>query len=310
MSKFINEAAKMVSLIQRMENPKLLSEANKLTEDIINEMASARRVATPDEIFDILDKIGNNKFVTIGYVTSANLNIPQIKKKNPLTNRMKNYPDWRSFSNEIGSDNEVAGLVKLTSYNMRYVNRELLKNKYDKYVSDANDIRSQYGLEPMKVKSNNYVDKMNFGSGVGVYGGDNENLQGHAYVSQNTYGSRIKSYVYAIDGEGHIMQELKPEQVQPYLKAKGEVSGVSQLRKMNKEEEEIKQYIEKINGLKFNYRNFEFNSIAYIVATVDGEKIIYINNNLNRVVDDVDINKNDFLSIVKERYSKDLEELD
>ena len=41
MSKFINEAAKMVSLIQRMENPKLLSEANKLTEDIINEIANA-----------------------------------------------------------------------------------------------------------------------------------------------------------------------------------------------------------------------------------------------------------------------------
>ena len=148
------------------------------------------------------------------------------------------------------------------------------------------------------------------GNGIGVYGGDNEKLQGHAYAPQNTYGSKKKSYVYAIDSDGHIMAELKLEQVKPYLKSKGQVSGVAQLRKMGKEENDIQKYIEQINGLKFNYRNFEYNSIAYIVATVNGEKLIYINNNLNRVVDDVGIDKNDFLAIVKERYSKDLEELE
>ena len=56
-------------------------------------MAKVRKVKSSNEFFDILDKIGNGKFVSIGYVTGANLNVPTIKKKNPLTNRMKGYPD-------------------------------------------------------------------------------------------------------------------------------------------------------------------------------------------------------------------------
>lgn len=57
-------------------------------------MAKVRKVKSSNEFFDILDKIGNGKFVSIGYVTGANLNVPTIKKKNPLTNRMKGYPDY------------------------------------------------------------------------------------------------------------------------------------------------------------------------------------------------------------------------
>ena len=51
-----------------------------------------RRVASSEEFFDILDRIGNGKFVTIGYVTGANLNVPTIKRRNPETNSScKNY---------------------------------------------------------------------------------------------------------------------------------------------------------------------------------------------------------------------------
>ena len=61
-----------------------------------------------------------------------------------------------------------------------------------------------------------------------------------------------------------------------------------------------------INNLKFSYRNFEADSILWMVATINGEKIIYINDNLNRVVDDININKDDFIKVAKERYKKDL----
>lgn len=44
-------------------------------------MAKVRKVKSSNEFFDILDKIGNGKFVSIGYVTSANLNVPTIKKE-------------------------------------------------------------------------------------------------------------------------------------------------------------------------------------------------------------------------------------
>ena len=48
-----------------------------------------RRVASSSEFFDILDKIGNGKFVTIGYVTGANLDVPTLSRRNPAANRMK-----------------------------------------------------------------------------------------------------------------------------------------------------------------------------------------------------------------------------
>ena len=44
-----------------------------------------RKVKSSNEFIDILDRIGNGKFVSIGYVTGANLAVPTVKKKNPLT---------------------------------------------------------------------------------------------------------------------------------------------------------------------------------------------------------------------------------
>ena len=69
-----------------------------------------RRVETPDKIFDVLDQIKKGDWITIGYVTGADLNVPKVKRKNPLTNRMKGYDDYSVFGNENG---EIAGLVKI-----------------------------------------------------------------------------------------------------------------------------------------------------------------------------------------------------
>lgn len=58
-----------------------------------------------------------------------------------------------------------------------------------------------------------------------------------------------------------------------------------------------------------SYRNFESNSILYIAATVNGEKLVYINDRLSRAVNDININPSDFIAIAKERYSQDIQEL-
>jgi hypothetical protein len=61
--------------------------------------------------------------------------------------------------------------------------------------------------------------------------------------------------------------------------------------------------------LKFKYINFESNSILWIAATINGEKIVYINDNLYRAVDGIDINPQDFRAIARERYQIDLNDL-
>lgn len=266
-----------------------------------------RRVASSEEFFDILDRIGNGKFVTIGYVTGANLNVPTIKRKNPETNRMKGYPDYSVFGEE--GEDEIGALVKITSYNMRYLNRSTVGKKYGEFKDAANTIRGNFGLDPIGNKES-YTQGTNWSpNGPELYKGQNTELQSHSYNPQNIHGVKPKGIIYAVNTDGHIIKELSPKQIEPYLKAKREVDGVAALRKMGAEEEKIKDYIEQINNLKFKYINFESNSILWIAATINGEKIIYINDNLARAVDGIDIRPEDFRAIARERYKIDLANL-
>ena len=265
-----------------------------------------RRVASSSEFFDILDRIGNGKFVTIGYVTGANLDVPKVSRKNPLTNRMKQYPDYTVFGNEQG---EIGALVKITSYNMRYLNRTTVGQKYGEYKDSANAIRGNFGLDPIGNKQGYKQGTSWSPNGPELYNGKNTELQDHSYNPQNIYGVKPKGVVYAVNKEGHIIKELKPEQVKPYLKAKREMDGVAALRKMGAEEDKIQNYINQMNGLKFKYINFESNSILWIAATINGEKIVYINDNLSRAVDEINISPEDFRAIARERYQIDLTNL-
>lgn len=264
-----------------------------------------RRVASSNEFFDILDKIGNGKFVTIGYVTGANLDVPTVSRKNPLTNRMKKYPDYSVF----GSEEEIGALVKITSYNIQYLNRETVGKKYGEYKQLANGVRTNFGLDPIASKES-YKQGTDWSpNGPELYKGQNTELQSHSYNPQNIYNVKPKGVVYAVNKEGHIIQELKPEQVKPYIKKKREIDGVAALRKMGVEEKRIQEYIEQINNLKFKYINFESNSILWIAATINGEKIVYINDNLARAVDGIDISPEDFRAIARKRYQIDLANL-
>ena len=266
-----------------------------------------RRVASSEEFFDILDRIGNGKFVTIGYVTGANLNVPTIKRRNPETNRMKGYPDFSVFGAE--GENEIGALVKITSYNMRYLNRTTVGKKYGEYKNAANGIRGNFGLDPIASKESYKQGTSWSPNGPELYKGQNTELQSHSYNPQNIHGVKPKGIVYAIDTEGHIIKALSQEQIKPYLKTKREIDGVAALRKMGTEEEKIQDYINQINNLKFKYINFESNSILWIAATINGEKIVYINNNLARAVDGINIRPEDFRAIARERYQIDLANL-
>lgn len=266
-----------------------------------------RRVASSEEFFDILDRIGNGKFVTIGYVTGANLNVPTIKRRNPETNRMKGYPDFSVFGAE--GENEIGALVKITSYNMRYLNRTTVGKKYGEYKNAANGIRGNFGLDPIGNRESYKQGTSWSPNGPELYKGQNTKLQSHSYNPQNIHGVKPKSIVYAIDTEGHIIKALSQKQIEPYLKAKREIDGVAALRKMGAEEEKIQDYISQINNLKFRYINFESDSILWIAATINGEKIVYINNNLARAVDGIDIRPEDFRAIARERYQIDLADL-
>ena len=267
-----------------------------------------RRVETPENIFEVLDKIKKGDWVTIGYVTGAELNVPQVKRRNPLTNRMKGYDDYSVFGNENG---EIAALVKVSAWNFRFYNRKDVTNNYKAYKEAANTIRGEYGLEPIADKKG-YTSTLNYGKGgVSVYGGDNEALVGHSYAPQNVANVKPKSIIYPVGKDGKILSfnGLSQEQIIPYLKAKSGISGVSKLKEMEVEEAKIKEYIQRIKDLKFSYKNFEQNSILWVAATVNGEALVYLNPKMTRIVNDINIDTNDFLKIALKRYKIELEDI-
>lgn len=299
------QSCKIRSLIERMEKPHtgrqgMLNEERHLNEGV------ERKVESPNQVFDILDQIGKNSFVCLGYVTGANLDLPKVKRVNPETNRMKSYDDYETFGANVGSEEKIGALVKITSYNFRYYNTNDFKSMYGKYKNDFNNVRGEFGLPPVGDKENGYKQTADFGNGVDLYSGGDEKKQGNFYIGANTHGAHVKGIVYAVNEQGNIIQELTDEQVKPYLKEKGEeVPGANALRKMGADEERVKSYIEKVKALKFNYKQFEGNSILWVAATVNGQKIIYINSNLSKAVNGIDINREDFVAKAIERYQVD-----
>lgn len=264
-----------------------------------------RRIATANEFFDILSSMKGGCFATIGYVTSANLSIPQVKRKNPETGRMKGYDDYETFGRHLGHDGEVGGIIKLTSYTLNWSTPESIGRAYKKYKSDANNIRAEYGLEPIQDRES-YKSTQDYGkNGVSTYSGSNDDLSLHSYTSQNIHGAKIKGMYYLVGIDGMVIREVNKDELVSYFKKKPEISGVSALRKMNVEEDKIKEYIDRMNNLKMSYKNFEASSILYMVATVNGEKIVYINENLTQSVRGINIVPAEFTKIAKERYNID-----
>ena len=265
----------------------------------------ARRIASASEFFDILSSMKGGAFATIGYVTGANLAIPQVKRKNPDTGRMKGYDDYETFGKSLGQEGEVGGVIKLTSYTLNWSTPESLGKAYNKYKTDANNIRSEFGIDPIQDRES-YKTTQSYGdNGVSTYTGNNDDLRLHSYTAQNIHNARIKGMYYLVDMEGRIIKELDKSELMAYFKKSSEMSGVAALRKMGATEERIKEYIDKMNGLGMSYKNFEASSILYMVATVNGEKIVYINENLTQSVRGINIIPAEFTKIAKERYKLD-----
>ena len=275
-----------------------------------------RKIATADELFDILSSIKGGVKVTIGYVTGANLKMPEVKMKNPKTNRTMGFHDYETFGKAIGEAGEVGGVVKLTSYSLNWQTPESYKKGYIKYKAGFDALRQEFGIDASQ-KRGGYAKHQDFGDkGVSVYGGDNDEIKDHSYTKQNVYGAKINSVYYLVDMEGHIIREMDKSELSEFLNTKKpDISGVSSLREMGADDARIQEYIRREAELKFRTQFFETSHILYIVATANGEKILWVNEklehavrNVKKVLNGVNVIPAEFMRIAKDRYSKEIQE--
>ena len=295
----------MHMLMERMDKHYTLNEAEELSEKLD---ARDREDVDTAEFFDMIGQMKGGAKATIGYVSSARLNIPQVKKKNPETNRMKNYDDWETFGKQMGVE-DVAGVVKFASYNLSWRSPSNMTKHYNsKYVEPANAIRAKYGISPI-AKREPYTQTLSFGNGVSAYNGGNEELMGHSYSPQDTAGAKTNVEYYLVNSQGNIIKEVSAAELKPYFKEVAP-SGIGELKKLNKSDEEIAAYAKEIASLNFRYMQFEHSSVVYVITSINGEKKRYFNKNLTNALKGITINPQEFLSKAKERYQIDSENVD
>jgi hypothetical protein len=263
-------------------------------------------------MFDDMEDENGGKWVTVGYITGVDLNVPTVKRINPETGRQKGYPDWDTFSQQIGQEKTIAGVLSVQSFQVNWMPRKNFGAFYDKYVQDTNAIRADYGLEPMAQRSSNEETPAYGNGGVSTYSGNNQDKVGNTYApKQNVAKIKKKRTYYPVYQDGSLGQPIDKNTLVNYFKAKSPVSGVSALRKLGVEEEKIAEYVKRISDLGVSINKFETSQVLYLSAMVGGQQKTFINNQVKNIVNhiDVPVNLGDITRIAIERYKKDVPDL-
>lgn len=275
-----------------------------------------RRIATADEMFDLLSRMNAGKFVTICYVNAVPLlktkralnmdqfgadldaNQPGEGEDSTIYNQLRQY-----HSDEKMKKLPITGIVSVTRYNMQWSSEESFKKNRAEYAKKKDDIDKRYGIykDPAERRAGGFAEVNTFGISVG----NTDNTRNTAYIHQNTAKSRTSSQLYVVDNDGNIVSTVKNELIRSLRSVKSD-SNVTALRKIEKSEEEIAQYQKEVAALNFRERKFIVDKILYIVATIDKEKFVFINERLAEMVDKgLKINNQQFIEIANRMYRQD-----
>lgn len=310
---------KMLNLLGRIDNNyKMLTETKMLMEDkeIVKNV-----YYDPGQFLDFLESLKDTTIINIAIVQAGDLDLPKVKRKNPATNRMKTYNDYSSFNMEGQED--VAAIAKVTRYNIMYRKQNELNREYGEHKKKLSDLNVKYGLNPIGSRES-YKEKTGYGDEAHIYKGNNQEKQGTLYMAINTarvMGKDPEAKYYLIDANGRLVgkdkldkdnnpigtkEPMSDELLSQYPQKRKGNSYVEALRRMGKDETIVKQYIEELKALgPMKYRNPTFDHILWCCATPQdgGEASIFVNKNLSRNIDGVDIDAASFESIVKGIYS-------
>lgn len=298
-----------------------------------------RVLKTPNEFIDLMSEMdGGHKFVSFGYISGASLDIPQVKKLNPATNRMKNFDDFDEMGRQLGYEDGIGGVIKFTRLLVNFQTQDEVGKDYGDFKQKSGEIRNDFGVPEIKKKEGDYTHSIDYGSnGLKGYGGDNDDAKGHMYVDQNVYSAynsqgsvkRKSSTYYIIGKDGKVLEacdkdrvselfqkfgkgsQYSPEVDRMHQQVGGRDSGLTALRKMNADDQTMIDYLTKIDGLKFIYRRFEFSSIVFMVGTCNGERFYYVNKSLTAMPKtvNVQVDPSVFIEIANNKYKKSLDDI-
>lgn len=254
----------------------------------------SRKLKTAEEMFDLLSEIDGSKFVTFCYIKEYPIRKTKRKGsynpdalKQSLSTYQSNGDDYAynqlsKFHSDDSMKSIPFGILQIIEYNMQWTTVEKYNQGYARYSQAKDEIDAKYGLKAREERGG-YIGQQSFGkNGLGV--GKTDPTRGKVFVPQNTFSSKILSNtLYAIDENGRNMGTVSPNLVGS-LKNNSSSTDEDKLRQLGKTEEEIAQFTAEVKALKYSPRSFRADRVLYIVATINGEKVFFINDFLAKAI--------------------------
>jgi len=300
MEKSKKQLNEMISLINRMENPR--TGWSVLLENELNEVSCKwRDVVGPEEFYDILSQVPNGQRVTFGYVTAAKIVVPKTKVYNEPTKRWRQVDDYRTLGKNLGVEGTVVGVIKLSIYNFPWQSEEKVSNQYKQWKKTRDELGQKYGVDfggaRYKTQGMNFGDK----GGVSSYNGENQELIGHTYTNLNTFGIQPISVKYYLVLENGNLQEISEDKLEK-LPYKPSDSAVDKLVAAGATPDEVAPL------MTMNYQRFEHSHLLFFSASADGIPTVCINNKLSEKIGGItSANPDKITDLARERYSKFME---
>lgn len=285
-----------------------------------------RRIADINEMIDIISSIKGGVFVTLCYISAAkvgktlaskNIDIKKFGQdldRNRIAGDEKVYKklkDYQSRGASRANTFPFGGIVKMTRYQFNWQSENNYRANYNKYATARDKLLAKYGATITHRDSHDV--KQEFGKG-GVSVGNSQNTLGRLYTHQNGATARnVQSEYYVVDANGKLVGGISYNAIQQLVTKSENINGVSALRKIGASEQQIKQYIADLKKLKFQVLKLMYDRILFLVASVNGEQIYFINTNLASSIESgsyqVKINPKSFINKARELFKASKKEI-
>lgn len=279
---------------------------------MIKETGRYRNRTNFDDVLNDLSKLKGGVFLTVGYVTGNVVSKTlQNKDVNQFGNDIDQYQEkgtpgydmlrqWQQGGASRKNGAPVA-IMKYTETTYHWQTPGSYGEKYGAYKNSVNNLLKPYGAELGTRKKDPSA-----GGGLDNDTNDMPKVDNHIYQNKATSSKVAEEYFMVKDGK--IYGSLSKGALTS-LMPKAYVDGVSSLKKLNVQEEEIKRFIEQVKNLKYKPIPLVPDKIlwiSYTIKTDTGRKIskFAINNNFTDNIDGVQINPNVFLKRANMRYDK------
>ena len=275
-----------------------------------------RQRVTFDSIIDALSTAKGGTYLTLCYISSANIgktltgkNIDIDKFGNDIEQYQRKstrgYDVLKKF-HQGGADRKnklPVGIIKRSVITFHWQTEDNYGKAYGKYKQGVNNLLKPYGVE-LGSRDEKHDEKQNFGGG-NVSVGATDNTKGKLYTHQNGAITDKYETSYLMVKDGKLYGGLNKNAISS-LVSKSDPEGVKALRELGVQESEIKKYIQDLKNLNFSVLKLMYERILWVSCKIDGVKKFAINDRFTDHIgsgsNTIPINPNVFIKLANNRY--------